>query len=149
MNRSRKGVLPFLFLFTAAGCGGPRMADVQGTVRLNGQPLPDVEVYFIPDGESGTRGPRSAAVTNAEGRYRLESGDPNPGAVVGHHRVVLVDHRSLPPVPDERVDAQPGVRRVPQSSRIPPEYTAATTTPLRREVASGPQTIDLDLPAKP
>ena len=31
----------------AAGCsGGPRLAEVKGTVRLNGKPLPKVMVEF-------------------------------------------------------------------------------------------------------
>src|SRR5438093_10817841 len=87
------------------GCGQqPQIAEVQGTVKLNGKALPEVEVYFIPDGEQGTKGPRAAAVTDSEGRYRLDCGDLGQGGVVGYHRVVLVDRLSLPPVPDERID---------------------------------------------
>jgi hypothetical protein len=133
-----------LTLLAGLGCGTP-VAEVQGTLTLNGAPLADVEVYFIPDGEKGTRGPRAAAVTDADGHFRLDLGALGAGTVVGHHRVVLVDRLALPPVPDERVD-KPGARpRAPQPSRIPEKYNAAVSTPLRVEVKTGPQTVDLDL----
>jgi hypothetical protein len=118
---------------------------VQGTLKLNGAPLSDVEVYFVPDGEKGTRGPRAAAVTDPEGHFHLDLGALGRGALVGHHRVVLVDRLALNPVPDDRVD-RPGARpRGPQPSRIPAKYNAATTTPLCVEVRVEPQAVDLDI----
>jgi hypothetical protein len=128
------------------GCG-PRVAAVQGTLKVNSVPLAEIEVYFIPDGEQGTKGPRAAAVTDPEGHFRLDLGDLGYGAVVGHHRVVLVDRLSLPHVPDPRYD-KPGTRpRSPQPSRVPSKYVTATTTPLRVDVPSTPKTIDLEIPA--
>ena len=114
-------------------------------MKLNGTPLADVEVYFIPDGQMGTRGPRAAAVTDAEGRFHLDLGKLGQGALVGHHRVVLVDRLALAPVPDER-EGKAGARaRGPQPSRIPERYTTATGTPLRAEVRASAQVIELDV----
>ena len=44
----------------ALGCG-PRQqfADVSGVVKLNGRPMPDALVEFLPDPEKGTQGPMS------------------------------------------------------------------------------------------
>jgi hypothetical protein len=131
-------------LIAGLGCG-PRVAAVQGTVKRNGTPLADIEVYFVPDGQSGTRGPRAAAVTDLEGRFRLDLGALGPGAVVGHHRIVLVDRLAVASVPDDRVEkSRP---RVPQPSRIPEKYTTATSTPLRAVVRASPQTIELEIPS--
>jgi hypothetical protein len=142
----RRSLWRWLLLGLLAGLGcGPRVAKVEGTLFLNGGPLPDIEVYFIPDGERGTRGPRAAAITDSAGHFQLDLGDLGRGAVVGHHRVVLIDRSSLPPVPDPRFDG-PGARpRMPQPSRIPAAYTTATTTPLRAEVPSSPQSIQLEI----
>jgi hypothetical protein len=119
------------------------VAEVQGTVKLNGTPLSDIEVYFIPDGQKGTRGPRAAAVTDPEGRFRLDLGPLGQGTLIGHHRVVLVDRLALSPVPDERFGR--ARHRGPQPSRIPDKYMTATSTPLRAEVRPSPQNIDLEI----
>jgi hypothetical protein len=140
----RRSLCRWLLAGLIAGLGcGPRVAEVQGTVKLNGTPLSDIEVYFIPDGQKGTRGPRAAAVTDPEGRFRLDLGTLGQGALIGHHRVVLVDRLALAPVPDERVEKARS--RGPQPSRIPEKYMTATSTPLRAEVHAYSQTIDLEI----
>ncbi|MGL4551752.1 MAG: hypothetical protein ACRC33_11235, partial [Gemmataceae bacterium] len=63
----------------AAGCGRP-LASVEGTVTLDGRPLPDAEVQFLPDPTQGTTGPPSSAYTDPDGRYATTT-------VVGTHRV--------------------------------------------------------------
>ncbi len=126
-------------LIGGLGCG-PRVAEVTGTVRVNGKPLADIEVYFIPDGQQRTKGPRAVGVTDAEGHYRLDSGTLGPGALIGHHRVMLVDSLALAPVPGDR--SRPSV---PQPTRIPDKYMSATTTPLRAEVKAQSQVFDWDI----
>ena len=44
-------------LFVASGCGsgGPAIAEVEGTVKLNGRPLDKIQVEFWP--EAKVRGP--------------------------------------------------------------------------------------------
>src|SRR5262245_63437214 len=76
-----------------AGCSrGPQLAEVEGTLKLRGKPLPGVMVCFIPDAEAGTPGPRSTGWTDEQGRYRLTCDKPyQPGAVVGKHRVIVLD----------------------------------------------------------
>ncbi|MGL4550059.1 MAG: hypothetical protein ACRC33_02635 [Gemmataceae bacterium] len=124
-----------------AGCGdgGPKLGQVEGTVRLNGKPVAGLRVDYNPDVErSGQASPglSSHAHTGEDGRYSLTYDDrsrPRPGAVVGKHVVVVSDP-----------EAEDQTRKV-QTSRIPLMYSRVTETPLRHEVKSGAQTIDIDL----
>ncbi len=119
------------------GCGvGPRLADVQGVVKVKGAPLAGVVVEFLPDPEKGVTGPKSLGFTDAEGRFTLRTDGNQPGAVLGWHRVVLED-------PDE--DRPPQGQPARKLSRIPLAFAHAATTPFRREVKESKNTFDLDL----
>src|SRR5438093_4468976 len=65
----------------------PPYAEVEGTARLNGKPLANVQVEFWPE----ANGPRSLGVTDARGHYELASIEQEPGAMVGTHRVIVYD----------------------------------------------------------
>ena len=84
-----------LILLLVLGCGKPdyQLAPVSGRVTLDGDPIAEVHVMFEPLAVKGINpnpGPNSVAVTDADGRYRLETIDPKEeGAVVGRHRVRL------------------------------------------------------------
>lgn len=83
-------VLP-LALAALTGCGGGGYAPVSGTVTFNGKPAANVMVTFQPTAKSGSDagGVGSFATTDANGRFALEvmSDKPQPGALVGKHRV--------------------------------------------------------------
>lgn len=130
----------------AGGCGhGPTFAEVEGTVRLNGKPLDNVRVEFLPDPEQGTRGKSSSGITDKNGRYRLVSEDQHPGAVVGKHRVLIYDLKPYENLPPGRLPDDYKLR----PSRLPAQYIDSSQTPLRKEVkAGGPQTIDLEVTAR-
>src|SRR5689334_22974691 len=84
-------VLTLLFLF---GCkkGPPPLVEVQGVVLLNGQPLPQAQVEFVPDLEDFGAQLNSTGVTDDQGRFTLTCMLKNePGAVVGKHRVLVTD----------------------------------------------------------
>ena len=123
----------------ATGCKSKtiEVAPVQGIVTLDGKPLEGIEVHFVPDGEKGTEGPRAIGTTDAKGQFALTCGDRGSGAVVGHHRVMLVDTWAQPPVPDRREGKAAAPRKVLDRPRISDVYSQVTTTPLRREVAAG------------
>lgn len=127
-----------------AGCGGPPLASVEGTVTLAGRPLADVEVQFIPDPALGTRGPPASAYTDAAGKYRIVA-DGTAGVVVGRHRVCLNDATLMMPGGGEG-----GERAGPRRSRLPAEYSDATRTPFKDvEVQPGTQTRDFALTTTP
>ena len=139
-------VLACLLAVSVAGCGRKvPLAQVEGTVRLDGRPLADALVCFLPDPERGAAGPRSVAVADMDGRYRLRCDDGRDGAVLGWHRVLLED-MLLYSVP--RLDGAGGARPA-LASRIPPRYTTAVKSPLSFEVKAGSQTIDLDIRSGP
>ncbi len=134
-----------LFALVGAGCGrGPALAEVSGTVRLNGKPMPKALVEFVPDSATGTTGPSSMGFSDERGQYSLTTSGHAAGVVVGTHRVVVIDLISYPTNPgDER-----GVEKVMGKPRIPDHYRDVFQTPLRKEVKAGvPQTIDLDVTA--
>jgi hypothetical protein len=85
-----------LSLLTAvAGCGGDaKYVPVSGRVMMDGKPLPNAAVAFIPLGSDGREpaGYGSVGVTDAEGRYTLRVNSQQlqtDGALVGKHRVQI------------------------------------------------------------
>ncbi len=77
-----------------AGCGrSVTLGEVNGTVRVDGQPLGQVFVVFIPE---DPQQPQSTGVTDAEGRFKLRCNNRRSGAVVGQHRVTIVDAAVAP-----------------------------------------------------
>jgi len=94
--RAFRSIGALMLAFGLTGCGGPRVASVDGTVRLEGRPLADVEVQFIPDPARGTVGPPCSAYTDADGRYRIAAAG-REGAVVGSHRVCINDATIMMP----------------------------------------------------
>ncbi len=77
-------------LFVATGCGGASqdVVPVQGTITQNGEPLADVKVYFKPVVAPPDFDAESTAVSDASGRYKIQTGDLD-GAPVGSYRVAL------------------------------------------------------------
>jgi hypothetical protein len=141
----------------AAGCArGPEFVAVEGTVTLNGKPLPEVEVVFLPDSGAGNPGPRSAAYTDQQGRYKLfcdQSG--RTGTVAGPTRVCVIDITAVVSLADMpgawrpvvfrgRRDGRPGATTRTRS-RVPPAYGSVARTPLRVVVAPGQTVFDFDI----
>jgi hypothetical protein len=80
------------FLFT--GCGGsPRTVPVSGRVTLNGQPLANATVMFVPVTDETVKNPppSSVGLTDSDGRYSLmlNTDSKVKGAVVGKHKVMI------------------------------------------------------------
>jgi hypothetical protein len=125
----------------SGGCGKKTpLGEVQGTVRLDGQPLDNVAVTFFPDQVEGAALPRATATTDASGHYRLRCEDSREGAPVGWHRVTVED---LAPYRLPRDEDGPAAEAL--KLRVPGAYADPGKTPLRVQVQPGPQTIDLDL----
>jgi hypothetical protein len=124
----------------AAGCGGQApVAPVEGTLKMNGKPLADVKVDFLPE----TSGPRSSGVTDKRGHYTLTCDDNRPGAVVGPHRIVAVD---LSVYGDKPIPKGREAEVLLKPSRLPAHYGDVTKTPWKKAVNDGNNVIDLDIP---
>ena len=121
----RPTVVLILLLIVLAGCGkgGQQIAPVHGRVTLDGQPLPNADVQFQPDGSQRP----SSGRTDADGRYELMYKRGQPGAIVGPHTV--------------RIWVSPEV------VRNPPIIAARfdTKSELRREVKSDDNEFDFDV----
>ena len=76
------------------------------------------------------------AVTDEQGRYKLRLDGKRDGAVAGWHRVMVEDMNAERP---RQGEAPKTVPRVPAPYSLP-------SSPLRKEVKPGPQTIDLVAP---
>jgi hypothetical protein len=144
IDRTRRlptGLLALSLLF-ALGCGsGPKLTEVEGTVTLNGKPLGNAEVQFLPDPGKGTAGPRSTGTTDEQGRFHLVCDNQRKGAVVGHHRVLVVDLKQWEGIRPGREDANKPLK----PSRVPSRYTDATATPLQVEIKPGGPPVTLEV----
>jgi hypothetical protein len=88
-------VVSAALVLSLAGCGGGSYvtAPVSGQVLLDGRPLPNAMVMFVPEASAGAKDPVPSAVgtTGDDGRYSLvlQSGAKKTGAVVGKHKVMI------------------------------------------------------------
>ncbi len=126
------------FLVILVGCGETalyRLANVEGLVTFDGKPLAQAIVTFQPIAAAGseTAGPGSAARTDSEGRYVLETvRTDEPGAVVGPHRIIIMPIKfGDNPAPD-----------------LPARYNSETTLTFEVE-AEGTQSADFQLTSDP
>jgi hypothetical protein len=133
----------------AAGCSGREFAEVEGTVTLDGKPLGEVQVVFVPDATQGNKGNNASAFTDAQGHYRLRAErDGKDGTVLGPHRVYFVDLTAVPNLtgepPPPGQPARPSGPGLPL--RFPRVYTDLLETPFKDvEIKSGKQTVDFKL----
>ncbi|MCA9131094.1 MAG: carboxypeptidase regulatory-like domain-containing protein [Planctomycetales bacterium] len=118
---------------TTIGCGSGDIGYVEGTVKLDGQPLPNAMLEFYPQDKGGL----SSGRTDANGHYELYYGREGKGAEVGEH---LVQIRTAG-VGDAGGDYGPTSKE-----RIPVQYN--NKSELVRKVESGRNTIDFDLESK-
>jgi hypothetical protein len=139
----------------AGGCGGREFAEVEGRVTLDGNPLTDIEIVFLPDPAKGNPGNSASAFTDTDGRYRLHATrDNRDGTVLGPHRVVVIDLTAIVPpgggaLPTAEAANAPATRAGAKPRRFPTKYGDATNTPFKDvEVKPGKQTLDFDLKPK-
>jgi len=135
-----------------AGCGQHAApATVEGTLRLNGQPLDNCLITFFPESAQDAKFPRSTGLTDRQGFYHLRFDNQQEGAAIGWHYVTVQDlsvstgvHRrdhGTIDVATEETPPPPPVRR----SRVTQRFMSPEDTPLRLEVKPGHQVIDLDI----
>lgn len=125
-----------------SGCAkGPNLADVSGTLKMNGKPLGNVMVEFIPDGLTG---PHSHGTTDEAGHYVLACDDERQGAMVGTNRVVLHDLA----VYGDKVTGRKWENVQSKPSRIANTYAFVNQTPIKKDVKEGVQVIDIEIPGK-
>jgi hypothetical protein len=135
-----------IFVSGTIGCSrGPQVAEVEGNVKVKGQPIDKIRVEFWPEGD----GPRSRGVTDSQGHFVLSLEDGSqPGAMVGSHSVILTDVGILGDKilgrAGENVDMAQG-----KKPRIASTYANPQTT-LKKQVEAGKKNeIELEVDGPP
>ncbi len=111
-----------------SGCGGnkAKLVPAEGVVLIDGQPAEGIMVQFVPVTlDEAIDAPTSQAITDAEGKFVLQTMDNRPGAVPGPHKVTLIDSLEDRPAQGEESSRPP---------RIDPKYT---TQGLDIEIVEG------------
>jgi hypothetical protein len=118
----------------AGGCGssGPELGHVSGKVTLNGQPLAEATVEFIPQS-----GRPSVGTTDADGQYVLRYTGDQPGALFGTHTVRITTQ--VTGFKSEGGEEGRDARK----ELVPPQYNIESE--LKREVKPGDNTFDFAL----
>jgi len=140
-----------LLLGFAAGCGGgrdaalPDLVPVSGTVTLDGQPLANALVTFLPVGS--TRGRSCYGVTDASGRYELMENEKSKGAPVGAFSV-LCNKWVMPDGSDFPSDTTLSAMDAGAVELLPPRYSMEDSSELTANVPAGGGTVDFALTSK-
>lgn len=129
---------------TNIGCGGgsdlPPVYPVKGKVTLQGGPLSDYILSFIP--EKGDIG--ASANLGSDGSYSLSTVDGRPGCTAGKFKVVLrpkMDQDSAQAAMKNMKPLSKGLSK--EKSKLPDSYSAPGTSPKQVEVKAEPNVIDI------
>jgi hypothetical protein len=122
-------------LLTATGCGKARKVwefndQVEGVVKLEGAPVANVFVQFVPS-DPEEQGPISRGMTDSKGHFRLATEDDRDGAVIGTHKILVFAGRT-----------ESGAR---MGSAVPPAYRTVNSTKLSLDVTADKHSYDVDL----
>jgi hypothetical protein len=132
-------------LLSSIGCFGgvdpkaPKLQPVTGFVRLDGEPLNNADIMFLPlagDLEASGR-------SDAEGKYELHVRTKN-GAVAGNYKVTISKRvrEDGSEFPEDRSNMGIG------KESLPMKYVDRNLTDLTAEVTEGENQIDFDLNSK-
>ena len=119
-----------------AGCGGgdtgkgklPPLGKVTGTIKLDGKPLENAQVEFVPVNDNVSIG-----MTDSSGSYTLDYNASNKGAVVGEHTVRVTTKLG-------------GAIGKDTTEKVPAQYN--TRSELKASVKAGDNKFDFDLKGK-
>ena len=119
-----------VLVFLGCNSGGPEIAQVSGRVTMDGKPLANASVVFIPE-----NGRPAGARTDADGRYVLNFTEGRRGAIPGKNSVRITTQREAEKDENGKTVVA-GARET-----IPMEYNAASTLeftvePKKKNVAN-------------
>lgn len=143
----RAGVLAFVLFQGGCAKKPPPFTLAEGSVTYLGHPLANVQVQFVPMLKDFGAELNSVGITDEHGHFKLSCGD-RPGAVVGKHRVVILEG----PLPAEaRGQSQQAQSTFSEymsklkNRPIPSKYASVSQTPLEVEVSFDQKNYDLVL----
>lgn len=109
------GLTALVLLSSGCGPGGPEIASVSGRVTMDGKPLANAAVIFIPE-----NGRPAGATTDSDGKYVLNFTQGRRGAIPGKSSIRITTERDG--TPGENGKSIPGSRET-----VPMKYNAAST----------------------
>ena len=137
---------PHLSLALAAaisilGCGrgGPEIVPIEGTVTHDGEPVPNLRIYFVP-----TDGRPSWAISDSSGHFVLDYDADHDGAKVGMH-TVFVQNAGGDVDPTAAMSGAPRPKTSPAMAQITKKYGTKDTSPLQVEVKKADRNFQLKL----
>ena len=142
MKTSLSRLLQILLVICClVGCGrsGPEIVPIEGTVTHNGEPVPNLRIYFVP-----TDGRPSWGISDAAGHFVLDYDPEHKGAKVGTHKVWIVDEGAIV---DQTVAMSGGAarpKRPPAISQIVDKYSQGKST-LEVDVKKADRNFQLKL----
>jgi hypothetical protein len=148
--RSHRVYLAVLLAASVPGCGGRATSPVRGVVTLDGTPVPEATVLFMPDGPEGGR--PATGFTAADGTFLLTTYRQDDGALPGSYRILIQKSeaakdagtaaRSAMERAKAKIEEKSAQRT--QKPTLPKAYSHFDTTPLRCSVpVSGVVSLDM------
>jgi hypothetical protein len=127
-----------------AGCGTPgidvKLAPVTGAVTKDGKPLTDVKV-ILESKDPASKAPMLFGLTNAEGKYEIQTSSGEKGAPAGLYKVYLAETKA--PAEFDYSSANKGGGPPKSTSLIPANYQSPATTELSVDVTATGATYDI------
>jgi hypothetical protein len=131
--------LMFAGLLLGCSASGPPRAAVSGTVKLNGQPVEEGSIQFIP--VEGTTGPGVGGIIK-NGQYQIPQAK---GVMVGKNRVELRAIKKTGKKVQDPTKPQ-GILTDERGQAFPPEYNDDST--LVRDIKAEDNIVNFDIEAK-
>lgn len=146
-------------MLASVGCGAKQKTlkteEVEGVVTLDGQPVPDATVTFVPVQEGN--GASATGTTDSEGKYRLTamasgaSAEAGAGTLPGEYYVGVMKV-NLPAVPTSEEALAPQGKQRPTSAPlthvVPQKYNVPKDSGLKATVKEGKNDIPITLTSK-
>jgi len=123
-------------LLVLAGCGDATSTALHGTVTLDGAPVTNGNIVFLPETSDG---PKAAAAIE-EGKYSIPA---DVGLTPGTYRVEVSWHK---PTGRKVPSADPGIMMDETKEAVPSKYNASST--LTADLAAGDLEKDFALTTK-
>jgi hypothetical protein len=143
---------------SVVGCGRMGHVPVEGIVTLDGKPVQDAAVTFIPS----AGGRPGLASTDAQGRFRMQDAGMKPGLLPGRYAIIVfkavwaaprrVIRNSAEPAVDggaspmiEMPEGEPKIEKY----LVPERYSSGQTSGLSATIVGPMQDLVFNLTTKP
>ncbi len=138
---ARPNIALVCVLLACCGCTSKLdLVPVGGRLIIDGQPIGNVLVTFVPEAVGDRRPIRSMGITDREGKFQMRAETQELGAVAGEHRIILEDLAIL-----EAPRSEDGTVTKLPPARFPASLANPLTSTLRATVTDGREPILLEV----